>query len=125
METTYICGDVGGTKALLAIATLEQGRPRFGYRQRYECAAFAGFDELFARFRAEAGAASAALGGGCLALAGPIDDDGLTAKITNLPWTVDAARCGAAFGLPPLRLANDFAAASASWSAWSAASAPR
>lgn len=108
-----LCGDVGGTKALLAVAELVAGTPRFIFRQRYECAGFAGFGELFARFRADAAAHVGRLDGGCLAVAGPVDDSGLTAKITNLPWTVDAAACGAAFGLPPLALANDFAAAAA------------
>lgn len=108
-----VCGDVGGTKALLAVADPVDGRPRFVFRQRYECADFGGFAELFARFRADAAAHVPSLGGGCLAVAGPIADDGLTAKITNLPWRIDAAACGAAFGLPPMLLANDFAAAAA------------
>ena len=113
MGTTFICGDVGGTKALLALAEIADGQPRFVFRQRYECAEFAAFDELHARFCRDAGALAQRPGGGCLAVAGTVADDGLSAKITNLPWTVDAARCGAAFGLPPLLLANDFAAAAA------------
>lgn len=113
MGSVYLCGDVGGTKALLALAEVAAGAPRFVFRRRYECADFGSFDELFARFRADAAASGVAPVGGCLAVAGPIDDDGLAAKITNLPWTVDAAACGRAFGLAPLRLANDFAGAAA------------
>ena len=108
-----LCGDIGGTKALLGVAEVVAGQPRFVFKQRYECAAFAGFDELFAQFRRDAALHAGHLAGGCLAVAGPVDDGGLTAKITNLPWTVDAASCGAAFGLPPLALVNDFAAAAA------------
>lgn len=108
-----VCGDIGGTKALLGVAAITDGRPHFLFRRRYECAGYASFDALFAAFRADADAFAGRLACGCLALAGPVDDDGLTARITNLPWTVDAARCGAAFGLPPLALANDFAAAAA------------
>jgi len=108
-----VCGDIGGTKALLGIAEIVQGRPRFRFRRRYECAGYTSFDELFAAFRRDTDAFAGEVRGGCLALAGPVDDDGLTARITNLPWTVDAAHCGAAFGLPPLMLANDFAAAAA------------
>lgn len=108
-----VCGDIGGTKALLAVAMIVDDRPRFLFRQRYECAGFASFEALFARFRTDAAGHAAGLTGGCLAVAGPVGDNGLTAKITNLPWSVDAAACGAAFGLPPLRLANDFAAAAA------------
>ncbi len=113
MGSIYLCGDVGGTKALLALAAVEAGAPRFVFRRRYECADYGSFDELFARFRTDAAACDAVPVGGCLAVAGPIDDDGLTAKITNLPWTVDAAACGKAFGLAPLLLANDFGAAAA------------
>jgi glucokinase len=116
-----VCGDIGGTKALLAIAALENHRPRFVFTQRYECAAFASFAALFAQFRQDAAAHAAGIADGCLAVAGPIDDDGLTAKITNLPWTVDAAACGAAFAIAPLRLANDFAAAAAGIAAQDAA----
>lgn len=108
-----VCGDIGGTKALLGIAEIVAGRPHFSLRRRYECAGYSDFDELFATFRRDADAFAGEVGGGCLALAGPVDDDGLKARITNLPWTVDAARCGTAFGLPPLTLANDFAAAAA------------
>jgi hypothetical protein len=54
---------------------------------------------------------SRAVGGGCLALAGPIADDGASARLTNLPWTIDSADLSRRFGLPALRLVNDFAGA--------------
>ena len=108
-----LCGDIGGTKALLGIAEIVDGKPRFAFQRRYACGEFASFGALFARFRHDADAHGVGLAGGCLAVAGPIDDGGLTAKLTNLPWAVDAAACGALFGLPPLILANDFAAAAA------------
>jgi len=108
-----VCGDIGGTKALLGIAEIVEGRPGFVFRRRYECADCRSFDELFAAFRNDAAAFAAGVTGGCLAVAGPVEDSGLSARITNLPWTVDAVRCGAHFGLPPLVLVNDFAAAAA------------
>ncbi len=108
-----ICGDIGGTKALLGIAEVENGWPRLIHFQRYECADFASFDEMFARFRRDIASYENHVTGACLALAGPIDDGGRTAKITNLPWAVEAAKCGAAFGLANCVLANDFEAAAA------------
>ena len=48
---------------------------------------------------------------GCLAAAGPIGDDGRHARLTNLPWTIDAAAFEARFGIRRVVLANDFAAA--------------
>lgn len=109
----YICGDVGGTKALLAVAEVAAGKPRFTFSRRYACADFASFDALIARFRTDAGEQLTGLAAGCLAIAGPVDDGGRSARITNLPWTVDAATCEAVLGLPKLILANDFAAAAA------------
>ncbi|HEX8986454.1 MAG TPA: glucokinase [Rhodocyclaceae bacterium] len=108
-----VCGDVGGTKALLGIAEVENGFPRLVHFQRYECADFASFDELFLRFRNDVAAHAGTATGACLALAGPVEDGARSAKITNLPWTVDAAACGAVFGLPTCHLANDFEAAAA------------
>lgn len=112
-----ICGDVGGTKALLGIAEVENAWPRLVHFQRYECADFASFDALFARFRGDIASHADHVTGACLALAGPIDDGAKSAKITNLPWTVDANACGEAFGLPTCILANDFEAAAAGISA--------
>lgn len=108
-----VCGDIGGTKALLGIAEIADGRSRLLWWRRYACADFASFDELLARFCGDATGYVNNVAGACLALAGPIDDGGQSAKITNLPWSVDAAACGAAFGLPRCALANDFAAAAA------------
>jgi glucokinase len=108
-----LCGDIGGTKALLAIAELDDGKPRFLFSQRHECADYSDFDQLFERFRKDSDAFASGITGGCLAVAGPIDDDGLVAKFTNLPWQVSAVACGDAFGLSPVRLVNDFAAAAA------------
>ncbi|MDD5248877.1 MAG: glucokinase [Rhodocyclaceae bacterium] len=113
MDTRIVCGDIGGTKALLGIAAVAARAPRFVFRRRYACADFASFAALFARFRSDADAHAAGVRGACLAVAGPVDDGGLTAKITNLPWTVDAVACGAAFGLAACALVNDFAAAAA------------
>jgi glucokinase len=45
------------------------------------------------------------------ALAGPIADDGRSAHLTNLPWEIDSAVLSSRFGLPTLRLVNDFAGA--------------
>jgi len=46
-----------------------------------------------------------------VALAGPVEGD--RARLTNLPWEVDAARVSAALGGASVRLVNDFVAAAA------------
>jgi glucokinase len=98
-----LVGDVGGTKVLLAYVD-EDGR--IVGRQRLASADFPDFVSLLDAFISGGGHSVA---GGCLAVAGPVADDGRSAKITNLPWTIDAAALEARFRLGQLRLINDFA----------------
>lgn len=98
-------GDLGGTKTLLALAEIVAGRPQIIRSQRYASADFADFDSLLADFLAGAPAVSAAAFG----VAGPTD--GRTAKLTYLPWRLDADALGRRFGLGRVSLLNDFAAA--------------
>jgi glucokinase len=100
-----LAGDIGGTKVLLAL--VDDGGKPVGER-RFETADFADFAPLLGEFLRDN---PATMNGGCLAVAGPVADDGRSAKITNLPWTVDAAALEKQFGLGRLTLINDFAAA--------------
>ena len=101
-----LIGDIGGTYARLALA--EPGATEPIGERRYFCADFPGVEPLLADFLATAGADIEA---GCLGVAGPIGDEGRCAKLTNLPWTIDAEGLEERFGIGRLRLANDFAAA--------------
>jgi glucokinase len=97
-----LIGDVGGTKVLLAL--VDEGR--IVQQRRLASADFSSFDALLGAYLHDV---PASIDGGCLAVAGPIADDGRSAKITNLPWTIDAAALEAQFRLGPLQLINDFA----------------
>lgn len=99
-----LIGDIGGTKVLMALVD-ERGAIR--QRCRLASAEFARFDDLLAAYLREVGAP---IEQGCLAVAGPVADDGRSAKVTNLPWTIDGAALETRFGLGPLWLINDFAA---------------
>jgi len=102
-----LAGDIGGTKVLLALVD-ETGR--IHAERRLASADFSTFDALLGEFlRGNA----ATLDGGCLAVAGPVADDGRSATITNLPWIIDAAALEREFAIAPgsLRLVNDFAGA--------------
>jgi glucokinase len=101
-----LVGDLGGTNARLALT--EPGSTEPVAEWRAATADFSGFAEVLAAFLAKTGAE---ITGGCLAIAGPISDDGRHAKFTNLPWTIDAAALETRFGIGRLTLANDFAAA--------------
>lgn len=106
-----LCGDIGGTKALLGLADVDAGVLRMHHRQRLECIDFSDFPSLLADFLNQIPEGLAVPTTGCLAVAGPVDDGGRLARLTNLPWTVDCAALENAFGLPQLHLVNDFAAA--------------
>ena len=101
-----LLGDIGGTNARLALA--EPGSTEPIAESRVATADFHDFESVVAAYLAETGAK---LTGGCLAVAGPIGDDGRRAKLTNLPWVIDADALEARFGIGRLTLANDFAAA--------------
>lgn len=106
MATYLLAGDLGGTKTLLALAELVDGRPRLVVEQRFDSRAYPDFASLLARFIDEAGQR---IDAACLGLAGPTD--GRTAQLTYLPWQLDAAALEARFGIAKLRLVNDFLAA--------------
>lgn len=100
-------GDIGGTKVLLGL--LENGV--LIIERRITSADFLNFTDLLAAFFADTQINPSRILGGCLAVAGPIADDGRSVRLTNLPWTIDCAELSHRFGLPPLQLVNDFAAA--------------
>jgi glucokinase len=98
-----LAGDIGGTKVLLALVD-EAGA--ITHSCRLASADFASFDALLGEYLR---GISVPVEGGCLAVAGPVADDGRSARITNLPWTIDCASLEARFGLRRLCLINDFA----------------
>jgi len=102
-QAVKLVGDVGGTKVLLALADEAGGLHAC---RRVASADFQNFDALLAEYLRDV---ARPIEGGCLAVAGPVADDGRTAKITNLPWAIDAAALEARFGLGRLALINDFA----------------
>lgn len=98
-----LAGDIGGTKAFLAL--IEQGE--ILVERRYACDEHASFPAMLERFRNEAGAAlggAPAIERACLGVAGPVEDG--RARLTNLPWAIDAREIGVA----QARLLNDFEA---------------
>lgn len=108
-----LAGDLGGTKALLGIATIEAGQPPvFTHTRRLASADFSDCSALLSRFCDEAGDALQGVTQACLAVAGPISADGCQVRFTNLPWQADIAALTACTGMP-VKLVNDFAAVAA------------
>lgn len=98
-------GDLGGTKTLLALAEVCDGRLTIVRQQRFASQDYPSFDTLFEEFLADRPPISAA----CFGVAGPTD--GHTAQLTYLPWQLSARALEQQFGIASVALINDFAAA--------------
>src|SRR5262245_16165323 len=97
-----LVGDIGGTKALLAMQD-EAGRR--GPSTRLPTGTHPTFESLYDAFCAQTGARPTAA---VLAVAGPISPDGRTARITQLPWVMDTQALATRYGLSRVVLINDF-----------------
>ena len=100
-----LAGDIGGTKTLLQV--FEAGRVRSPvFVKSYASAGHPGLAEILDEFLCAAKIQKVA--SACFALAGPVS--GRKAKLTNLPWEVDADLLAARFNIAQLSLINDFEA---------------
>jgi glucokinase len=100
-----LAGDIGGTKSLFGLFDDE----RCVVERRLTNADFPGFDPALQAFLDTC--TEHVISAACFAVAGPIADDGRQARLTNLPWSLDAVALETRFGLPGVQLVNDFAAA--------------
>jgi glucokinase len=100
-----LVGDIGGTKTLLSLFDVEDGKLRLHHRMEFASRDYPHLEGILARFIEETGydgkGAPAAFG-----VAGPVS--GRQCKTLNLPWLVDAAAIESAFGFPRVGLLNDF-----------------
>ncbi|HET8808011.1 MAG TPA: glucokinase [Methylophaga sp.] len=103
--STLLAADIGGTKTLLQISSVE-GEVLF--RQRFVSRDFSSFDDLLTGYLNSLPADYLPIDSACLAVAGPIT--GRTAKVTNLPWRIDADVLCRKLPVQKMLLVNDFAA---------------
>lgn len=102
-------GDIGGTKTLLALAKPGQdGRLQIVLERSYASREHPTFDSVLDKFVSEArhNGCTEAVTAGCIGLAGPVHSG--RAKVTHLPWQLDATELGKRLGAP-MHLLNDFA----------------
>ena len=107
-----LAGDIGATKTVLEIGALRQGRWHPAFGRRYLGADYPDFASVLREFLREWKAhhgSPAPIARACFGVAGPVS--GNRVQMTNLPWLVDADAVSAAFGIPRVRISNDFAAA--------------
>ncbi len=105
MNALLLGGDIGGTKTLLALASVGAAGISILREQRYASGEHDGLAPLLHDFLAGGPAPAAA----CFGVAGPTD--GRTADLTYLPWHLSAADLEHGFGIGQVELVNDFAAA--------------
>lgn len=108
--TTLLAGDIGGTKTLLALYRLEEGRLIQGRSERFVSAEWNDFAALVNHFLAGSGHGAAneqRPAHACFALAGPVR--GGRCQLTNLPWLLEDQALALACGLERVELVNDFA----------------
>jgi len=96
-----LAGDIGGTKTLLALVDAAQTIKE----ERFASADYDSLEAVVAEFLGESGARPAAA---CFGIAGRVA--GRQARMTNLPWLVDADQIGRVFGIPEVTLINDLQA---------------
>jgi glucokinase len=102
-----LAGDIGGTKADLAL--LDPPVERF--TRRLACADFPGLEALIERFLHEAASAVGSpprVSAAAFGIAGPVQQDRVVG--TNLPWVVEAAALSRSLNGARVRLLNDLEA---------------
>ena len=105
--TTLLAGDIGGTKTLLALYRLEEGRLIHGRSERFVSAEWDDFAALVNHFLAAGPAGEPRPAHACFAVAGPVRAG--HCKLTNLPWLLQEKDLATACSLERLELVNDFA----------------
>lgn len=100
-----LAGDVGGTRARLALVEVGDGPPRILRDDAWESARHDDPAPLVLRFLEEADVRPDRLR---LAVAGPVEDGRV--RLTNLGWTLDEEELARATGIADTRLLNDFEA---------------
>jgi glucokinase len=99
-----LAGDVGGTKTLIGLFEVYKRRPVPVDVRTFQTTAYPGLPAIISEFFA-AQAVRPELTAAAFGVAGPVINQ--SAKMTNVPWAVDAAEIARVFHLPRVQLLND------------------
>jgi glucokinase len=102
---TLLAGDIGGTKTELAVFTTTTGPRAPLHSARFQSAEFPSLERVIEAFLAQA---KVTIDAACFDVAGPVVDG--RARVTNLPWVVDAQSLARAFNWRPVTVINDLEA---------------
>lgn len=101
-----LAADIGGTKTLVQLAAVSGGTVTPLAECRYESVRYPELELIVEDFLAAEGAARIPPAVACFAVAGPVRSG--RAKVTNLPWRVDAERLQERLGIGKVLVLNDF-----------------
>jgi glucokinase len=109
MASYFVSGDIGGTKTLLQAAEWREGNAQVRYERRYENREHSSFSDVLRDFLGATSARGMTTPlSACFAVAGPVTEQGI--RLTNLPWLMNAGTLQREFGIPAVKLINDFEA---------------
>jgi glucokinase len=98
-----LAGDVGGTKAHLALYDFIDGKLQSFRDEKYAAKDYSGVEEIVKEFLGGQTVSAA-----CLGVPGPVRDGRL--RLTNLPWTLDSRELSVSLGINHVFLINDLEA---------------
>jgi glucokinase len=104
-----LAGDVGGTKTLLGLFAPSH-RPKKIDTRSFRTLDFPDLASMALEFLREVGVDSAELSGLCFGVAGPVERGRATARLTNVPWIVDAESLRRKLPVPRADVINDLEA---------------
>jgi glucokinase len=111
VERYLLAAEVGGTKTEVALVTGNGGGREFVAHRVYPSHDFSGIEAVIEDFlkQPQTDALIGSIAAACFSVAGPVE--GGSTLLTNLGWRMDAAALSQRFGVPKVRLINDFIAA--------------
>lgn len=101
-KLSYLAGDIGGTKTVLALFNPEDGPQQPFEEHIFPSAAYSSLEEIVRKFLNEKGVE---VSGASFGVAGPVFEG--RSEITNLTWVIDSQSVSQEIGGAPTELLND------------------
>lgn len=105
MTDTYLAGDIGGTKTILALYTREAGPDHPFDREVFLSRDFSSLEQIIQAYLAKR---HTSISEACFGVAGPVKDERVQA--TNLPWVIETNNLTANLNSSKIWLLNDLIA---------------
>jgi len=107
-----LAADIGGTKALMGLARIEQGQLHMQFETQLPSANYKDIEALLDHFLQLADIPGERISAATLAVAGPVQEKNghSYSRLTNLPWTADSESISRHLGGASVSIINDFAA---------------